>query len=190
MEQERRAQRHRAAAIRSGDHGPYTALRWVSTLLKSAAVFLAVAVLAECIAGIRAEGWSALPILLGEVARATVLTILLWAGGDLVRLLLQIGKDLRAERVLLARIAHRTSPLEMAGDPSSPEALFVGADHSGEAESAVVGAVADDAMDGVVGDSAVGGGAAGSERIRPAWGRGDLASPGDGESSQPGGAAA
>jgi hypothetical protein len=108
MEQERRAQWSRAAAIRQGDHGSYTALRWVSTLFKSASVFLAVAMLAEFIAGIRAEGWSAMPILLGEVARATVLAVLLWAGGDLVRLLLQIGRDLRAERVLLARIAYRT----------------------------------------------------------------------------------
>jgi hypothetical protein len=109
MEQERRAQRNRAAAIRKGDHGPYTALRWVSTLFKSAAVFLSVAVLAEFIAGVRAEGWGIMPILLGEVARATILVVVLWAGGDLIRLFLQMARDLRAERVLLARIAYRAA---------------------------------------------------------------------------------
>lgn len=109
MEGEGRVRRHRAAAIRKGDQGSYTALRWVSTLCRSAAVFLGVAVFAECVAGIRAEGWTAVPILLGEVARATVFSIVLWAGGDLIRLLLQIGRDLRAGRVLLARIAHRTA---------------------------------------------------------------------------------
>lgn len=111
MDHDRRGERCRAAAIRRGDHCSYTALRWVSTLFKSAAVFLVVAIFAECIAGVRADGWAVLPFLLGELARATVITILLWAGGDLIRLLLQIGRDLRAERVLLARIAHRTSSL-------------------------------------------------------------------------------
>ncbi len=128
MEQERRTQGNRAAAVRKGDQGSYTALRWVSTLFKSAAVFLAVAILAEFIAGIRAEGWGIMPILLGEVARATFLAILLWAGGDLVRLLLQIGRDLRAERVLLARIAHRrgVAGLEAAAPASQVDGLASG----------------------------------------------------------------
>jgi hypothetical protein len=120
MEQDRRAQRSQAAAIRMGDQRPYTALRWVSTLFKSAAVFLVVAIVAEFIAGIRAEGWAALPFLLGEVARAVVLAIVLWAGGDLVRLLLQIGRDLRAERVLLARIAYRMPPLDGRSGDTAP----------------------------------------------------------------------
>jgi len=113
MDHDHRGEGRRVAAIRRGDHASYTALRWVATLFKSAAVFLLVAIFAECIAGVRADGWSVLPYLLGELARATVLAILLWAGGDLIRLLLQIGRDLRAERVLLARIAYRTSSVEV-----------------------------------------------------------------------------
>lgn len=111
MDQERRGERRRAAAIRRGDFGSYTALRWVSTLFRSAAIFLAVAVFAEFIAGLRAEGWDLLPFLLGELARATVISILLWGGGDLIRLLLQLGRDLRAGRVLLARMVDRTPAL-------------------------------------------------------------------------------
>lgn len=110
MEVERRTRRNRPAAIRKGDHRSYTSLRWVSILFKSASVFLAVAVFAECVAGVRTEGWALLPLLLGEAARVAIFSIFLWAGGDLIRLLLQIGRDLRAERVILARIAHRTDP--------------------------------------------------------------------------------
>lgn len=111
MDHDRRRERRRAAAIRRGDCSTYTALRWVAILFKSAAVFLVVAIFAECVAGVRADGWSVFPYLLGELARATVIAILLWAGGDLIRLLLQLGRDVRAERVLLARIAYRTSSL-------------------------------------------------------------------------------
>jgi hypothetical protein len=174
MEQERRAQRNRAAAIRKGDHGPYTALRWVSTLFKSAAVFLAVAVLAESIAGVRADGWSALPLMLGEVARVAVMTVLLWAGGDLVRLLLQIGRDLRAERVLLARIAHRaqSSPL-MATAPTVGDDLLP--EGAAERRARGSGVLEVERPDG--------------ESIVPEWGRGAAADPG-GESGEPGEAAA
>jgi hypothetical protein len=144
MEQERRIQRNRSAAIRKGDHGAYTALRWVSILFKSAAVFLAVAIFAEFIAGIRADGWVVMPFLLGELARATVLGVILWAGGDLVRLLLQIGRDLRAERILLARIAHRTPGLEwetklhgerLAGNNDADRAAIYGAQAWGREEA-------------------------------------------------------
>jgi hypothetical protein len=142
----------------------------VSTLFKSAAVFLAVAVLAEFIAGVRAEGWGALPILMGEVARAVVLTVLLWAGGDLVRLLLQIGKDLRAERVLLARIAHRTPALGAA--ITSPREIYLEGGLSAEADpESETGAVAPDG-------------------VLPVWGRGDEVSRGDADGGRRGEAAA
>jgi hypothetical protein len=39
-------------SIRQSDIEPYTALRWVGTLFKAAAIFLAVAVLGEFIAGV------------------------------------------------------------------------------------------------------------------------------------------
>ncbi|MFW6089494.1 MAG: hypothetical protein ACODAB_07065 [Gemmatimonadota bacterium] len=105
--QEREAAAHRPGAVRSGDIEPYTALRWVGTLFKAAAVFLGVAILAEIIAGLRFEGTAALPTLLGELARTVVFAIVLWGAGDLVRLLIDIGHDLRAERILMGRISSR-----------------------------------------------------------------------------------
>lgn len=94
--------------VRQSDVEPYTALRWVGTLFKAAAVFLAVAIIGEFIAGLRFSGSTALPTLLGELARTIVLAVVLWGGGDLVKLLIQLGNDVRAERILLSRLVHRT----------------------------------------------------------------------------------
>lgn len=98
----------RAGAIRSSDLEPYTGLRWVATLFKAAAVFIFVALAAEFVAGIRLAGTTALPGLLGETARTAVLAVVLWGGGDLVRLLVDMGHDLRAQRVLMVRLLSRT----------------------------------------------------------------------------------
>jgi hypothetical protein len=114
--------------VRQSDIEPYTALRWVGTMFKAAAIFLAVAIVGEFIAGIRFEGWAALPTLLGGLARTIVIAVVLWGGGDLVRLLIQLGNDIRAERILLARIVHRTPPRMIDGhdesDDEELEAIF------------------------------------------------------------------
>jgi hypothetical protein len=94
--------------VRQSDIEPYTALKWLGTLFKAAAVFLAVAILGEFIAGLRFHGSGALPELLGNLARTTVMAVVLWGGGDLVKLLIQLGNDVRAERILLSRLVHRT----------------------------------------------------------------------------------
>jgi len=111
-----RGRRARAAPVRQGDIEPYTALRWVSTLFKGAAVFLGVAIVAEFIAGIAAVGLSVVPELLGELVRTAVLAVVLWGGGDLVRLLIHLGHDIRAERILLTRIAARMTPAQGGGE--------------------------------------------------------------------------
>lgn len=118
-EQKRRDKRG-PAEVRESDVEPYTALRWVGTLFKAAAVFLGVAIVAEFIAGLRFEGTAALPVLLGEMARTAVIAVVLWGGGDLVRLLIDVGHDLRAERVLLGRIAARIPRAAAGGDGARP----------------------------------------------------------------------
>lgn len=103
-----KARQRRPGAIRSTDLEPYTGLRWTATLFKAAAVFIFVALAAEFVAGLRLAGSSALPALLGETARTAVLAVVLWGGGDLVRLLVDMGHDLRAERILMVRLLSRT----------------------------------------------------------------------------------
>lgn len=108
MEEQDQSRAPRAGAIRSSDLEPYTGLRWVATLFKAAAVFIFVALAAEFVAGLRLVGTAALPSLLGETARTAVLAVVLWGGGDLVRLLVDMGHDLRAQRVLMVRLLTRT----------------------------------------------------------------------------------
>jgi hypothetical protein len=106
-EKEKRQRLTPVAVVRQSDIEPYTALRWVSSLFKGAAVFLAVAVIGEFVAGIRFEGAAAISTLMGELARTVVLAVVLWGGGDMVRLLIHLGHDIRAERILMARLVHR-----------------------------------------------------------------------------------
>jgi hypothetical protein len=96
------------STVRQSDIEPYTALKWVSTLFKAASIFLLIALAGEFVAGLRMQGRGILPTLLGELARTAVLAVVLWGGGDLVRLLVQLGNDIRAQRILLSRLVYRT----------------------------------------------------------------------------------
>jgi hypothetical protein len=107
MEDNEQSRGQRAGAIRSTDLEPYTGLRWVSTLFKAAAVFVFIALAAEFVAGVRMTGTGALPALLGETARTAVIAVVLWGSGDLVRLLVDMGHDLRAQRILTVRLLSR-----------------------------------------------------------------------------------
>lgn len=109
-EQEPQPRERGASTVRQSDIEPYTALKWVGRLFKAASVFLAIALAGEFVAGIRMQGSAVLPTLLGELARTAVLAIVLWGGGDLVRLLAQLGNDIRAQRILLSRLVYRTAP--------------------------------------------------------------------------------
>ncbi|MEX2283298.1 MAG: hypothetical protein WEE89_12515 [Gemmatimonadota bacterium] len=124
MEQDgnKRLQKAVVGSVRATDIEPYTALRWLGTLFKSAAVFLAIAVIGEFVAGLRFEGAAAVPTLMGELARTVVFAVIMWGAGDLVRLLITVGNDIRAERILLARLVYRT-PLPPQGDQKGEEEL-------------------------------------------------------------------
>ena len=67
-------------------------------------------------------GLAALPELLGNTARTAVLAVVLWGGGDLVRLIVDMGHDLRAERILMVRLLSRTPKLSRSdGDEEVDE---------------------------------------------------------------------
>jgi hypothetical protein len=130
MDRNKRGKRVFVGSVRKTDVDPYTALKWVGTLFKSAAVFLAVAVVGEFVAGLRFEGFRAMPILMGELARTTVFAVVMWGAGDLTRLLITVGNDIRAERILLARLVDRTPSL-------GPETPATALDIAPESQTAV-----------------------------------------------------
>ena len=89
--------------IRQSDLEPYVGLRYLSKLFKLMGVILLLLLLAEVVTGVMAQGSAAIPTLLGEASRLIVLAGVLWGVGDLAILLIDVGHDVRAGRILLAR---------------------------------------------------------------------------------------
>ncbi|MEO9019122.1 MAG: hypothetical protein ABI314_01325 [Gemmatimonadaceae bacterium] len=89
--------------VRAADLEPYVGLRYLSRLFKLMAVVLILLLVSEVITGLVTSGVAALPALLGEVSRLVVFAGLLWGSGDLAILLIDMGHDLRATRILVGR---------------------------------------------------------------------------------------
>ena len=116
------ARRHEAEApthVRASDIEPYIGLRYLSKLFRFMAIILVLLLVAEVITGLVNQGRAAIPTLLGEMSRLIVLAGLLWGTGDLAILLIDVGHDVRAARILLGRqITHH---LEHPHPPSALE---------------------------------------------------------------------
>lgn len=89
--------------VRASDIEPYTGLRYLSKLFKVMGVVIALLLIAEVATGLSQVGTAAIPTLLGEASRLLVLAGMLWGVGDLALLLIDVGHDVRAGRVLLSR---------------------------------------------------------------------------------------
>lgn len=89
--------------VRTADIEPYTGLRYLSKLFRMIAVVLVLLLVAEVVTGLYTQGVDALTTLLAEVSRLIVLAGLLWGAGDLAILLIDVGHDVRAARILLGR---------------------------------------------------------------------------------------
>ena len=115
------ARRHDADAlthVRASDIEPYIGLRYLSKLFRFMAIILVLLLVAEVITGLMNQGRAAIPTLLGEMSRLIVLAGLLWGTGDLAILLIDVGHDVRAARILLGRqIAHNGTEHPRAPDP-------------------------------------------------------------------------
>jgi hypothetical protein len=100
--------------VRLSDLEPYVGLRYLSKLFKLMGVVLGLLLVAEIVTGVVAQGSAAIPTLLGEASRLIVLAGLLWGVGDLAILLIDVGHDVRAARILLARQTHAIAPVSPA----------------------------------------------------------------------------
>lgn len=111
--------------VRASDIEPYIGLRYLSKLFRFMAIILVLLLVAEVVTGIMKQGRASIPTLLGEMSRLIVLAGLLWGTGDLAILLIDVGHDVRAARILLGRqIAHNVLEHPPASasprDPNAP----------------------------------------------------------------------
>lgn len=110
--------------VRAADLEPYIGLKYLSRLFKLMAVVLILLLVSEIITGLVSSGLDALPTLLGEVSRLVVFAGLLWGSGDLAILLIDMGHDLRATRILIGRqLAHSMDEHPGQVDPAMARPL-------------------------------------------------------------------
>jgi hypothetical protein len=105
--------------VRTSDVEPYTGLGYLSKLFRFIAVILLILLGAEIVTGLSTEGTGSLSTLVAEGSRLLVLAGLLWGVGDLATLLIDVGHDVRAARILLGRQAaqlHQIADGERVGD--------------------------------------------------------------------------
>ena len=100
--------------VRTADLEPYVGLRYLSKLFRLIAVVLLLLLVAEVAMGLAQQGADAIPTLVPEASRLIVLAGLLWGIGDLAILLVDVGHDLRAVRILIGRqtahVVHHAGP--------------------------------------------------------------------------------
>lgn len=91
--------------IREADLEPYVGLRYLSKLFKLMALVIVLQLFAEVVTGISGDGAMSPGMLVVEASRLVVLAGMLWGAGDLATLLIDMGHDLRATRILVGRQA-------------------------------------------------------------------------------------
>lgn len=101
----RRTHDEPAMQVRAGDLEPYIGLRYVAKLFRIMAIIIALLLIAEIVTGLYTQGRAAIPTLLAEASRLIVLAGILWGSGDLAILLIDVGHDVRAARILIGRQA-------------------------------------------------------------------------------------
>lgn len=107
---------HAVGRIRTDDIEARPLLGQVSRVFRLVSVIVVIAAAIELVVALSVEGIGVFFLVVSNVIQSLVLAAVLWAAGDLTGLLIDIAHDMRAGRVLLARISVGKS-LRPPGDP-------------------------------------------------------------------------
>jgi hypothetical protein len=92
--------------VREEDIEPVQGLRTIAVLFRGMAVLLLVLMLLQVIFGLTSTVPISIGVLLADAVRLVIFAGLLWAAGDLAVLWVKSHHDMRATRILIARIAY------------------------------------------------------------------------------------
>ena len=114
-------------AVRDHDIEPVAGLHWVAVLFRVMAVLLLLLMVAQLALGLTSTVELSYGVLFAEAIRLLIFAGLLWGFAALADLFVKSHHDLRASRILLARIAYRlredpqaVPPAEEAGHVPGP----------------------------------------------------------------------
>ena len=107
--EEARIARERATpgSVRAEDTEPYVGLQYIARLFKIVSFLVLIALALEIVLGVASDGVRAILPLFAEIVQGGVLAAILWGSADVVLLLIDLGHDVRASRVLLGRVSAR-----------------------------------------------------------------------------------
>jgi len=93
--------------VRDRDIEPTASLHWVSVLFRGMAILLFLLMIVQLALGLTSTVDLSYGVLFAEAVRLLIFSGLLWAAGALADLFVKSHHDLRATRILLARISYR-----------------------------------------------------------------------------------
>ena len=108
--------------VRLTDIEPYIGLRYLSKLFRVIAIIVILAMILEIGLGFAEQGSAAIPTLIRVTMTLLAIAGLFWGAGDLAILMIDIGHDVRAARILIGRQAahhlaeHHQQPHQRAGE--------------------------------------------------------------------------
>jgi hypothetical protein len=105
--------------VREDDIESTGGIHWVAGLFRVLSVVLLLLMIVQVALGVSGTVGISYGVLVGEAIRLTIYAALLWGGGDLANLFVQSHRDLRATRILVARLAYLATQ-QLTGDQRAP----------------------------------------------------------------------
>jgi hypothetical protein len=102
-------------AVREEDIEPAKGIRSIALIFRGMAILILLLMVLQVVFGLTSTVPISIGVLLGDAVRLAIFAGLLWAGGDLAVLWVKSHHDLRATRILMARVAYM---LQRAASPN------------------------------------------------------------------------